>query len=93
MEIDGKLYQKYWDEIMSFRAFCQRSKPENLTEEELDWFGDQPFEEENWSSLTLGFLIAKGVPFIDASNIEMTLMYSESYWEQLIKIMRDSNYV
>lgn len=69
---------KWFDEITEFKTFCQSCT--TVAPEDIDELGEDPFEETDFHGLSLGFFIAKGIPWIDAFDLARITRYKYGYW-------------
>lgn len=70
---DNELLTKYKEVVEGFKTFC--SSPVvtgiGMTADELEYLGEQPFDNIYFHDLSLGFFIAKNVLTIDAFKLAM----------------------
>lgn len=67
--------------VEAFKQFCQTKVSGNFTPEEVDYFGEEPFEEVNFYDLSLGFFIASGCSLVDCFDLARITRYNLQYWD------------
>ena len=64
---DDEIVTKWAVELKSFKVFCKNCH--NLTDEEVDQLGEEPYTDLRFEEVALGFFLAKGVPPIYAFKL------------------------
>lgn len=75
---EEKVVAKWTDEVAEFKTFCLSCT--TVAPEDIDELGEDPFDESDFHSLSLGFFIAKGVPWVDAFDLARITRYHYGYW-------------
>jgi hypothetical protein len=59
--------------VKEWKTFEKKCIDNDWSDEQKDWFGDDPFEETHWGSFTVGWFIGKGVDPAEAAALEIYL--------------------
>jgi hypothetical protein len=74
---DQSVIVRYAEVLVQYKNFCALlDKPDQMSAQDLEYLGPDPFEETDFKDLSVGYFIGKGVGWADSFKLARICRYS-----------------